>query len=495
MRVKNKIISILIITAFATTMLSGCGKKTASTEGYVQVYETTGTKSKLMSRETDLTFKDIDDSSVNTKIIVNEENVKQEVEGFGGALTHSSAYVLKQMSEEDRKDVIESLYGKDGAAFSIVRIPIASSDYTTYINGELKYFTYDDVADNETDEKLEHFSIEYDKQELIPILKEILEVNPDVTIIAAPWSAPAWMKESKVLNRGSLAQEHEKDYANYLVKYLEEYNKEGINIDYMSVQNEPMVDNLEYPCMLMDEYQMARVIKELGKKIEDAGFSTRILAYDHNYDSTVCTTVDDYAEAILGDKDVAKYVEGVALHGYGTFDGAEEFAEGFKVYNEKYNTKTFLTEISEGIWSRDFASNISYSLEKMILTPFNYGSSSAVYWNLALYDDGTPAASTNNCLGVVNITKSDYSVSKSSAYYAMAHVSKFIRTDQGKANVIDCESDNPEILASSFLRADGHIVTVVTNLSDKYANSVNVEYDEKEFTYEIQPQSVVTFVW
>lgn len=495
MRLKNKITAILMVTVFATTMLSGCGKKTASTKGYVQVYETTGTKSKLISRESDITFKNIDDSSVNTKVTVNEEKVKQEVEGFGGALTHSAAYVLSKMNDEDRKDVLESLYGKDGAAFSIVRIPIASSDYTTYIDGELKYFTYDDIPADESDEKLEHFSIEYDKQELIPVLKEILEINPDVTIIAAPWSAPAWMKDSKILYRGSLSEDHEGDYANYLVKYLEEYKKEGINVKYMSVENEPLVDNMRYPCMPMDEYQMARVIKELGKKIEDADLETRILAYDHNYDSTVSTTVDDYAEAILGDKDAAKYVEGMALHGYGTFEAADDFAEGFKVYNEKYKTRTFLTEIAEGLWSRDFASNISYSLEKMILTPLNYGSTATVYWNLALYEDGTPAASTNDCLGIVNVTKSDNSVSKNSAYYAMAHVSKFIKTDQGKANVIDCESDNPEILASAFLRADGHVVTVVTNLSDKYANSVNVEYDEKEFTYEIQPQSVVTFVW
>lgn len=494
---KTKVfISVMLIISMMFVTATGCGRKTASTEGYVQVYETTGTKSKLMSRESDLTFTDVDEASVNTIISVDETQVKQEVEGFGGALTHSAAYVLSNMDEKDRKDVLETLYStENGAAFNMVRVPIGASDYTTYIDGEMQYFSLDDMPEGETDENLEHFTIEYDQQELIPMLKEILEINPDVEIVAASWSAPAWMKESKVLNRGSLSQDYEEVYADYLVKYVQSYKDEGIDITYLSVQNEPLVDNMRYPVMTMDEYQMARVIKYAGERLEDAGLETKLLAYDHNYDSTVNTTVDDYAEAILGDKDVAKYVAGMALHGYGTFESADDFGQGFQVYNEQYDTKTFLTEIAEGTWSVDFASNLSYSLENMILTPLNYGSASTIYWNIVLYDDGTPAMTTNDCLGVVNVSKDDDSVSKNSAYYSMAHVSKYIQTEEGKANVIACESDNPEMLASAFLRADGHVVTVVTNLSDKYANSVDVHYDEKSFTYEIQPQSVVTFVW
>lgn len=496
MRKSKLLISMALILSMTVSMTTGCAQKTASTEGYVQVYETTGTKSKLMSRESDLTFSDIDDASVNTIISVDETDVKQEIEGFGGALTHSAAYVLSQMSDEDRKSVLENLYSTEkGAAFHMVRVPIGSSDYTTYIDGEMQYFTLDDMPDGETDEKLENFTIKYDEQELIPVLKEILEINPNVTIVAASWSAPAWMKESKVLNRGALAQEYEEVYADYIVKYVEAYKKHGIDIKYISVQNEPLVDNHNYPVMPMDEFQMARVIKYTGERLEDKGFETKLLAYDHNYDSSICTTVDDYAEEILGNKDVAQYVEGIALHGYGTFQAADEFAEGFSVYNEKYDTKSFMTEIAEGTWSMDFASNLSYSLENMILTPMNFGSAATIYWNLALYDDGTPAKTTNDCLGVVNVSKDDNSVSKNSAYYAMAHISKYIYTEEGNAKVIGCESDNPEMLASAFLRADGHVVTVVTNLSDKYANSIDLHYDEKSFTYEIQPQSVVTFVW
>lgn len=494
---KSKIfISMMLIAVTTIGMTTGCGRKTASTEGYVQVYETTGTKSKLMSRESDLTFADVDEASVNTIISVDETQIKQEVEGFGGALTHSAAYVLSNMKEEDRKEVLETLYGAEkGAAFNMIRVPVGASDYTTYIDGKMQYFSLDDMPEGQTDEKLEHFTIKYDKQELIPMLKEILEINPDAEIVAASWSAPAWMKESKVLNRGSLSQDCEELYAEYLVKYVQSYKEEGINIKYLSVQNEPMVDNMRYPVMAMDEFQMARVIKYTGEKLEKAGLDTRLLAYDHNYDSTINTTVDDYAEAILGDKDAAKYVAGMALHGYGTFQSADDFGQGFQVYNEKYDTKTFLTEIAEGTWSADFASNLSYSLENMMLTPLNYGSESTIYWNLALYDDGTPAMTTNDCLGVVNVSKEDGSISKNSAYYSMAHISKYIHTEEGNAKVIACESDNPEMLASAFLRADGHVVTVVTNLSDKYANSVDIHYDEKCFTYEIQPQSVVTFVW
>ncbi len=494
MRKFKTIISMVLILSIVT-LTTGCVPKTASTKGFVQVYETTGTKSKLLARESDITFSDIDDASVNTVIAVNEKDIRQEVEGFGGALTHSSAYVLSQLPDDERKDVLESLYGDDGASFDIVRIPIGSSDYTTYIDGEMQYFTLCDTPDNQPDEKLENFSIEYDKMELIPVLKEILSINPDVKIIAASWSAPAWMKDSNHLNRGSLLEEYEELYGTYLTKYLKSYKEEGIEIDYLSVQNEPLLGNHNYPVMGMDEYQQARIIKSAGKQFEKAGFDTKFFIYDHNYDATISTTVDDYIAAIMTDKEAKKYVEAVALHGYGTFEAAEDFGLGFQVYNEKYKIKSFLTEIAEGIWSADFARNMSYSLESMIMTPLNLGSSGTSYWNLALYQDGTPAMTTNDCLGVINVSKEDGSISKNSAFYAMAHVSKFIDNDEGGAKVIGCESDNPEVLASAFLRADGHIVTVVTNLSDKYATEVDVHYDEKSFTYEIQPQSVVSFVW
>lgn len=495
MRKTKILISVALIMSMTTMLTTGCMQKTASTEGYVQVYETTGTKSKLMSRESDLTFSDIDDTSVNAVVSIDEKQIKQEVEGFGGALTHASAYVLSKMSADDRRSVLETLYSTEkGAAFQMVRVPIGASDYTTYINGEMEYFTLDDMPEGATDEKLEHFNTKYDEQELIPVLQEILEINPNIEVVAASWSAPAWMKESKVLNRGSLAQEYEETYADYLVKYVKAYKEKGINIKYLSVQNEPLVDNMRYPVMTMDEYQMARLIKYTGEKLKKEGLETRLLAYDHNYDSSVNTTVDDFATEIF-ESDAKKYVDGIALHGYGTFQAPEEFAEGFRVYNEKYDTKSFLTEIAEGTWSADFASNLSYSLENMILTPLNYGSSGSIYWNVVLYDDGTPAKTTNDCLGVVNVSKKDSSVSKNSAYYAMAHISKYVYTEEGNPKVISCESEDPSVLASAFLRGDGHVVTVVTNLSDKYATNVDVHYDEKSFTYEIQPQSVVTFVW
>lgn len=499
MRKGEKIILTTLIITMFVSMTFGCSliTKTAGTEGYVQVYETTGTKSKLMYRNNDITFEDADRSSVNTKISVDESDVKQEVEGFGAAMTHSSAYVLMHMNAEDRHDLLESLYGTgdNGAAFSMVRVPIGSSDYTTYVDGEMTYFTLDDMPAGETDEKLEHFNIDIDKKELIPVLKEILEINPNVAIVAAPWSAPVWMKESANLFRGSLDEHYEETYAEYLAKYVESYKNEGINIKYMSVQNEPMVDNMRYPVMSMNEHQMASVIGFLGEKLEEKDLDTKILAYDHNYDSMVSTLVDDYAKAVFEDDKASKYAVGIALHGYGTFNMASEFAEGFRVYNEKYGIKSFLTEIAEGTWSMDFASNLSYSLEKMVLSPLNYGSSGTMYWNIALYPDGTPAKTTNDCLGVVNVSKDTGDISKNSAFYSMAHVSKYIYSSEGYANLIGCKSDNPEVIASAFLRADGHVVTVVTNMSDKFANTVDINYDEKSFTYEIQPQSVVTFVW
>ena len=231
----------------------------------------------------------------------------QEIEGFGAALTGSSAYLInRKMTVAQRQSLLKDLFDHEsGIGISYIRITMGASDFS------LEDFTYDDLAARQTDKELANFSIAKDKEDLIPVLKLILAVQPKMRIMATPWSAPAWMKSSGKLGGGSLKTEWYDSYASYFVKYLEAYKKEGINIDAISLQNEPLHE-AAYPSMKMEAAAQADFIKNhVGQAIKKAGWATKILAYDHNWDRP------DYPLLILNDPLARQYVSGSAFHAYG----------------------------------------------------------------------------------------------------------------------------------------------------------------------------------
>ncbi|MFA9397584.1 MAG: glycoside hydrolase family 30 beta sandwich domain-containing protein [Clostridiaceae bacterium] len=490
---KFSIVSIISVITFVTIFTS-CSNQLSQ---YIEVYETTGTKSKLLTRQTDLEFKDINNDSDNAIFMIDEKAKEQEIEGFGVAITHSSAYVLMQIDKERREQILKDLFSKeDGAGFELIRLPIGASDYAGMVDGELKHFTLDDVASGDNDVDLEKFNIDVDLETIIPVVKEILEINPNVKIVSTPWSAPAWMKNTNSLYGGSLLEENEDVYTEYLIKYLKMYKEQGISIKYLTLQNEPMLGNSNYPVMLMGEYQQLSLVKKLGKKFASSGFKdTKILAYDFNYSEKIGDITKDFIDTVLGDKTAQKYVEGVAFHGYEN-DGLEDFVPGFSYVNDKYNKMSLVTEMTEGKWSVDFANNLSYSLTNVVLGPLNYYSAGTIYWNAVLYEDGSPVlGGGENSLGVISVADDGVN-EKGAAYYAMAHISKFINCQNGKAPVrLVSECESPNIIAVAIKRGDGKIVTVLHNTSSRFPESVDIQYKNKSFTYEIQPQSVVTFIW
>lgn len=487
----KKFFAISLIAAM-TASITSCGNKNS----FVQVYETTGTKSKLMERQTDLTFNNVDENSVNAKITIDDKDKRQSVQGFGAAITHASADVLLGLSEEERDEILNVLFSADkGAGYDFIRIPIGSSDYVGKIDGVQKHFTYDDMPEGQTDEKLENFKIDPDKKTIIPIIKKIKEINPDLKIVASPWSAPAWMKTSGHLFRGSLIEEYEDVYAEYLSKYLKAYKEEGIDISYITLENEPLLDNRDYPVMQMDEYQEARVVKALGKKLKGNIKDTQILIYDFNYSSSRSADVaEGYIKTILSDKDAAKHVGGVAFHGYEN-EGLEDFAPGFDFVNG-LDKMSLITEIAEGKWSMDFAGNLSYSAANMVIGPLNHYCSGTIYWNSVLNDDGTPVlGGGENSLGIVSVSK-DKNYTLSGAYYSMTHLSKFLEsTDGDDSIVLGTQSESPNIIATTIKQKNGKIVTAMVNISDKFPETIDVVYKDSSITYTIQPQSIVSFVW
>jgi glucosylceramidase len=482
---------LVIVTGIA---LSGCA---SAAPAYVEVYSTTGTKSSLLTRQTDVPVSS-EAGDGNVDVVVDRGRKLQELDGFGAAMTHSAATVLMEQSAEVRRDILEQLFSTEvGAGFTMVRVPIGTSDYAGLVDGEAVHYTLDDMPEGETDPELAHFSVENDEKTVIPALQEALEINPDLTIIGSPWSAPAWMKTTGSLYSGSLLEEYEDVYADYLVAFVSAYHEHGIDISYLTIENEPMLQARNYPVMEMGEYQQLAIIQKLGPKLEAAGFGdVKVLAYDFNFGDATSSIATSWIDTVLSDPDAAKYTAGVAFHGYET-EGIDVFGQGFQYVHDNYpDKKSLVTEITEGTWSRDFASNLSYALTNIVLGPLNYSSTGAVYWNAALYDDGTPnKGGAGTSLGVISVSP-DGDYEKSSAYFAMAQLSRFLgASGDQKARLVFTESSSPEILAAAFERPDGRFGVVVLNASSNFPETVNVIVGGSTFTTEIAPQSVSTFLY
>ena len=485
-----KVLVVLLVLTIGVFTLCACND--ADTDAgevkYAQVYVTTGTMSKLMMRETSLEFVDYDDSSYNTMVTVDVENKHQNFYGYGASLTHSSAYLLMQEgAEEVRKEMLNELFGADGARFNFVRVPIGASDY---IEGS-EFFSCCDLANTEDEDmELKAFNLDHDKN-IIAVLKEIVAINPDVNVIAVPWSAPAWMKTSKKLTSGSLEEKYESVFADYLVKFINEYKKEGIAVTYVSLVNEPLMSYSTYPMMFMDGYQAARIIKDLGPKLENLDHDVKIMSWDHNVNN-----LGWYLEELYGDQEAYKYIAGTAFHGY-SGDYTVACDELLELYPDK---ELYLTEITEHSGSNDFARNLAYAAQNVTIAPVNKGSSAGMFWNYVLRSDGTPTPvyHSNVCYGVMdmNIVDGEFVYNKNSAYYAMAHISKFAYKVNGEeVKALRAESSNDAmIVACALYRADGAIIVSVCNLSDVLSENVDVVIGGKSITFNVQPQSIVTFV-
>jgi glucosylceramidase len=393
-----------------------------------------------------------------------------EFDGYGAALTHSSAYWLESMDSATREDALERLFGEKGH-FTMCRLAIGTSDYTNTSD----FYTLDDNG-TEKDYDLTHFSVALDQAYLIPALKEILKINPDITFLAAPWSAPAWMKDSGSLLSGSLIAGtgsfpslEETAYVDYLYHYVDAYAKEGISIRYLSLVNEPDLWSLTYPVMHMEANQWARLAKLLRSKLTAGGYSqTLILAYDHNIggneeDRFFAT----YLSEIAADSELLDAIGGFAVHAYGE-NWIEEEAAFFKKMKRDYPTKKlFLTEITEYDGSGDDAlARFNWASGNITVTPEYEGCHASLYWNYILDNKGQPVLGNQSvCYGV--LAYQDGQLSNSPAYYAMSQLSQFAYPIAGKKPVrlTTLLSDETTFRSVSYRRGDGVIVSVLLNLT------------------------------
>jgi glucosylceramidase len=384
----------------------------------VKVWQTDANKSNLLTQQADVAF---GRATAETVIDVDPNQRFQTMVGFGASMTDASAYLLQHAMSASQRDVLmKELFSPDGLGFSFMRLTIGASDFSR------THYTYDDMPAGESDPTLAHFSIAAAKTDVIPSVKQAISLNPNLTIMASPWSAPGWMKTTDSLLEGSLKPDAYAQYADYLIHYVWAMKAEGIDISMLSVQNEPGVVGT-YPGMEFDPDSRANFIGNyLGPRLLFVGLDTKILEYDHNWE------FPELPLAVLGDDNARQYIAGVAWHCYGKLDVSAQ-----SLVHDKYpEIDTYFTECTgsgDETVPSTFAGNLGWAVKNLIIGSTRNWAKGVLEWNLALDEYGEPQKGSNcnkpesKCRGVVTVNSKTGQVTRNSEYYAYGHASKFVR--------------------------------------------------------------------
>ena len=415
-------------------------------------------------------------SPASPVIDVDDTKTFQTIDGFGFAVTGGSAQLLMRMDPASRAAILHELYAVDGnnIGSSYIRVSVGASDMNDHV------YSYDDMPEGQTDPAMAKFSLDPDRADVIPVLKEILAINPKIKILASPWSAPLWMKTTGVARGGVLKPEYFAAYAEYFVKYVQGMQAAGIPIDTLTIQNEPLNEK-NTPSMLMLESEQEDFIKNhLGPAFKKAGIKTKIVLYDHNLDHPL------YPLTILRDPEANKYIDGTGFHLYGgTVDAMTQ------VHNEFPNKNIYFTEqsVTEHSGSPDI--NLSKPVARVIIGVSRNWSKNILLWNLAADPQNGPHTNDGGCTGCVGaITIDGDKVTRQVAFYALAHASKFVRPGSVRIGSNDLE----QLPNVAFKTPKGEKVLIVSNISGA-PETFSVRDHGKSFTTSLNAGSVATYVW
>ena len=427
----------------------------------------------LQKQNTVLSFGTISNTLVN--IEVDSTQRFQTIDGFGYTLTGGSAYVINKMNATAKANLLQELFGTgiNSIAVNYLRISIGASDLNATT------FTYNDVATGQTDINLTNFSLTPDKADLIPLLKEILLINPNIKILATPWSAPVWMKDNNSFTGGSLQPIYYNVYAQYFVKYIQQMKTEGITIDAITPQNEPL-NPYNNPSLVMTALQQADFIKNsLGPAFKTANLSTKIIAYDHNCDQAV------YPITVLNDPKANPFVNGSAFHLY-----AGDISALSTVHYAFPDKQVYFTEQytpSNG----GFGGDLKWHLKNVIIGSMRNWSRNALEWNLAndpLFGPHTNGGCTT-CKGALTIDGAS-NVTHNVAFYIIAHASKFVPA--GSVRILSNISGN--LQTAAFQTPDNKKVLIVENDGSDII-SFNIKFNGKWTTTQLEGGAVGTYTW
>jgi glucosylceramidase len=407
-------------------------------------------------------------------IEVNETNSYQSIDGFGYTLTGGSVQVINQLNTVAKQELLQELFGSGANSISIsyLRISIGASDLNS------APFTYDDVVIGQTDVALNNFSLGSDMTSVVPLLKEILAINPSIKILATPWSAPVWMKDNNSFVGGSLQPPYYSTYAQYFVKYIQKMKAEGITIDAVTPQNEPLYGG-NNPSMLMSANQQADFIKNnLGPAFRSAGIATKIVVYDHNADRP------DYPISVLNDASANQFINGSAFHLYGGDISALSTVHNTFPTKDIYFTEQYTASTGS------FASDLKWHLKNVVIGSTRNWSKTALEWNLANNANYEPhtQGGCNTCKGALTIESS--AVTRNVGYYIIAHASKFVPA--GSVRIESNVTGNLNNVA--FKTPAGKKVLIVEN-DGSATETFNIKYNGKWVVTSLEAGSVGTYIW
>ena len=456
----------------------GGGPGPTPTGAPVAVYVTTASGNRLLGRDTDVRFRDGVASGV-TVLAVDTATQYQEMVGFGASLTDASSYLIQaKMNATQREALLQELFGRTtGLGFSFTRVDMGASDFSR------THYSYDDVPAGQTDPTLASFSIDPDRAETIPVLKRALAINPSLKVMASPWSAPAWMKTSKSLIKGSLDPAAYPAFAEYFHKFIDAYAAEGIPIFAITIQNEPHFEPENYPGMRVTPESRAAFIGEhLGPLFQREGITAKILDWDHNWDEP------NSPLTVLANATARQYVSGVAWHCYAGNVSAQ--AQVHDAYPDK---DAYFTECSGGEWAPNFGESLKWMTQNLVIGSTRGWAKGVLMWNLALDENHGPhLGGCGDCRGVVTINSQTGAVTRNVEYYALGHASRFVHPG---AHRIASASGVDGIESVAFKNADDGSKAMIVLNTGSADKAIGVQVGTRWFRYTVPAGAVVTFTW
>lgn len=450
---------ILLVTTstFSQQKSKNLPKPFSTKDKVVSVYTSADSTNLRLTNTDNLKFSDVKQPlETQTCIFVNPSKTFQTFLGIGGALTDASAEVFAKLSKDKQQELLNAYFTKDkGIGYTLIRTNINSCDFSSDM------YTY--VADG--DKKLKTFNIDHDRKFKIPLIKKAMETaGGKLTFFVSPWSPPAFMKDNNnMLKGGKLLPEFYQSWANYYVKFINSYQKEGIPVWGLTIQNEPMATQKWESCIYTAEDERDFLKNYLGPTLKKAGLGDKkISVWDHNRD-----LMSQRASTILDDPEASKYVWGIGFHWYESWSGGEQMYENVGKVHEMYPNKNLL--FTEGCVESFKAEK--YQLwkngeryGKSMINDFNNGTVGWTDWNILLDENGGPNHVGNFCFAPIHGDTKTGELIYTPSYYFIGHFSKFIGKN---AKRISSVSSRSNLITTSFINQDGKVVTIVMNQSSK----------------------------
>lgn len=466
----------------------------------VKIYETSAEGNNL----TEITTQDVE--VIDANITLQQDQKFQTITGFGGSFTEASSYLLNQLSPAKRDEVVKAYFSKEGANYSLTRTHMNSCDFS------LSNYSYAAVED---DILLEHFSIEEDRDDIIPFIKDAMASSEDgFKILSSPWTAPPWMKDNNDWRGGKLLPKYYDTWALFFSKYIDAYKAEGIDIWGLTVENEPLGNDNNWESMHFTAEEMTQFVQNhLGPKLEaDGKGDVKILGYDQNREH-----LDHWVDEMFKNEQTSKYFDGTAIHWYAsTYD---YFPEALQyAHNKAPNKYLIQTEAcvdaeipkwkdDKWYWSKeatdwgwDWAPEDQKYLHPKYVPVYRYARDIIgclnnwvdgwVDWNMVLNRQGGPNWFKNWCVAPVIVDPETDEVYYTPLYYTMAHFSKFIRPD---AKRIGFNNSDESLMVTAAENVDGSLVVVILNQGDEPKN-VELSLGSKNTRFKVNAQSLQSVI-